>query len=88
MTKNVICKWKCHFGATYMDGMTFIFDFKRDLMMIAYAKCHICYFKDARTSFFFRLLGDVPLLRILRESGMSGMNVKDACDIHPAVAYC
>ena len=45
VTNNVICKWKCHFGATYMDGMTFIFDFKRDLMMIAYAKCHICYFK-------------------------------------------
>ena len=39
VTNNVICKWKCHFGATYMDGMTFIFDFKRDLMMIAYAKC-------------------------------------------------
>ena len=39
VTNNVFCKWKCHFGATYMDGMTFIFDFKRDLMMIAYAKC-------------------------------------------------
>ena len=22
VTNNVICKWKCHFGATYMDGMT------------------------------------------------------------------
>ena len=43
---------------------------------------------DLTHQFFFRLLGDVPLLRILRESGMSDMNVKDACDIHPAVAYC
>ena len=23
VTNNVIFKWKCHFGATYMDGMTF-----------------------------------------------------------------
>ena len=33
VTNNVICKWKCHFGATYMDGMTgespFYFLFQR-----------------------------------------------------------
>ena len=37
---------------------------------------------------FFSIVGDVPLLRILRESGLDDMNVRDGWDIHIAVAYC
>ena len=36
----------------------------------------------------FSIVGDVPLLRISRESGMDDMNVRDGWDIHIAVAYC
>ena len=36
----------------------------------------------------FSIVGDVPLLRILRGSGMDDMNVRDGWDITIAVAYC
>ena len=36
----------------------------------------------------FSIVGDVPFLRILRESGMDNMNVRDGRDIHITVAYC
>ena len=43
MANNAIRKRKCHFGATYMDGMTgdplFLFEiFKGDLTMKDYAR--------------------------------------------------
>ena len=31
---------------------------------------------------------DVPLLRILRKSGMIDMDVRDGWDIYPAIAHC
>ena len=37
---------------------------------------------------FILIVGDVPLLRILRESGLDDMNVRVGWDIHIAVAYC
>ena len=37
---------------------------------------------------FFSVVGNVPLLLLLRESGMSDMIVRNGWDIYPAVAYC
>ena len=86
MKSAVRCRSESHYGGSSDGRCVFIpvkvgtsrYVYQQEVITIA--------IKEARTTFIVECW-DVPLLRILRESGMSGRTVRDGWAIYHAVTY-